>query len=108
MTPHDPIPQFEGRPVDHTMVKVRGAVPLDDLNDVVLGMDDCVQMISTFRVVGVDHTVDEKTGNLVRLQTLKPVEMALHPFDANDPNDEGIIRSLPQAVMGALEGGEDR
>lgn len=103
----NPIPHFEGRPVDHTQVKVSGTAPMDDLNDVVLGIDDAVQMVSTFRVVDVNHKVEEKTGNLVRIQTLKPVEMALHPFDTSDPSDDGIIRAIPQPVMGEIEGGSN-
>ena len=101
----NPIPHFEGRPVDHTQVKVSGTAPMDDLNDVVLGIDDAVQMVSTFRVIDVAHKVEDKTGNLVRVHVLKPVEMALHPFDNADPHDDGIIRSIPQPVMGELEGG---
>lgn len=97
------IPNFEGRPVDHTVVKVTGSTPLDDLEDVPLGIDDAVQMISVFRVVGVDHSVDPKTGKLIRVQTLKPVEMQLHPLDPSDPTDDGIIRAIPQPVMGEVE-----
>lgn len=97
------IPAFEGRPVDHTMVKMVGSAPLDDLDDVVLSIDDCVQMISMFRVVDVNFKVDEKTGLLIRVQTLKPVETALHPLDPQDPTDDGIIRAIPKAVMGELE-----
>lgn len=103
---YDP-PNFEGRPVDHTVVKMSGAAPLDDLCDIALSIDDCVQMISMFRVVGVHHKVDEKTGKLVRVQTLRPVEMALHPLDESDPNDDGIIRALPQAVMGQIGARDD-
>lgn len=96
------IPAFEGRPVDHAVVKMSGTAPLDDLCDIPLSIDDCVQMISMFRVIGVDHKVDEKTGQLVRVQILKPVETALHPLDPSDPSDDGIIRAIPQPVMGEL------
>lgn len=89
------IPSFEGHPVDATAVKVKGTAPLDDLIDVVLGVDDVVQMISQYRCVGVWHDVDEKSGLLIRVHALKPVEMALLPIDPTDPNDDGIIRALP-------------
>lgn len=97
------IPAFEGRPVDHTVVKMSGTTPLDDLEDVTLSIDDCVQMISMFRVVRVDHQVDDKTGKLIRVQTLKPIETALQPLDPNNPDDDGIIRAIPRAVMGEVE-----
>lgn len=90
------IPHFEGRPVDGIAIKMSGQVPLDEaLSEVVLGMDDAVQLISMFRVVGVYHKTDEKTGNLIRVQILKPVEAALTPIDGTDPNDDGIVRALP-------------
>lgn len=90
------IPHFEGRPVDATIVKMSGQVPLDEaLSEVVLHMDDAVQLISMFRVVGVHHKVDEKSGQLVRVQVLKPVEAALQPIDQTNPDDEGIVRALP-------------
>ena len=90
------IPAFEGRPVDSTIVKMSGSVPVAEaLGDVVLGVDDCVQMVSMFRVTGVFHKVDEKSGNLVRVQVLKPVEACLKPIDDTDPNDIGVVRALP-------------
>ena len=89
------IPAFEGHPVDATIVKVTGTAPLDDLADVVLGVDDVVQMISQYRCVGVSHAVDDK-GPLTRVHHIKPIEMALAPIDPTDPDDEGIIRALPR------------
>lgn len=86
------IPAFEGHPVEGAIVKVTGKVPLTDLDDTVLGVDDLVQMISHFRCIGVRHEVDEKTGLLVRVQILRPVEMTLKPFDESDPDDDGIKR----------------
>lgn len=90
------IPSFEGHPVEGTSVKVKGTAPLEDLQDVVLGVDDVVQMISQYRCVGVWHDVDEKTGRLIRVHALKPIEMALMPIDPSDPDDDGIIRALPR------------
>lgn len=96
----EPIPSFEGRPVDGTVVKMSGAAPLDDLNDVVLGVDDMVQMLSMFRCVAVHHKVEEKTGKLIRVHVLRPAEMALQPLDPNNPADDGIIRALPSQFGG--------
>ena len=98
------IPAFEGRPVDATLVKMSGSVPMDDLNDLVLSVDDAVQMTSLFRVVAVHHQMDAKTGNLTRVQVLKPVEAAIQPIDPSDPKDDGIIRAIPYTVGTAVAG----
>lgn len=95
------IPAFEGRPVDGTMVKMSGAAPMDEaLDGQVLGMDDMVQLVSMFQVVGVHHKIDPKTGNLIRVQIIKPIEMTLKPIDPSDPNDVGIVRAIPYAIQG--------
>jgi hypothetical protein len=93
---HKPIPAFEGHPVDATVVKVSGTAPMDDLIDVVLGVDDVVQMITQYRCVGVAHAVDDKSGLLTRVHFIKPIEMTLAPIDPSDPSDDGIIRALPR------------
>lgn len=90
------IPDFEGHPVDATTLKISGLVDGNDLTDVVVGVDDVVQMLSQYKVVGINHRVDNKTGRIIREQTLKPVEVALVPINPNDPNDDGIIRALPR------------
>lgn len=101
MGENETIPAFEGHPVEGTVVKMSGAAPLDDLDGQVIGVDDVVQMISQFRCVGIHHKVDEATGNLVRVQVLRPIEMALAPIDPSDPNDTGIVRALPRPVKGS-------
>ena len=94
------IPAFEGHPVDAAIVNVKGTAPLDDLADVVLGVDDVVQMFSQYRCVGVHHEVNDTDGRLTRVHLLKPIEMALAPSDPSDPSDDGIIRALPRPVRG--------
>jgi hypothetical protein len=96
MDMNEPIPSFEGRPVEGITVKVSGSAPLEDLNDTVLSIDDRVQLVAVYTVTGVHHQVDKATGNLIRVQTIKPAEMHLLPFNENDPNDDGVIRALPQ------------
>jgi len=98
------IPDFEGHPVEATVMKMSGAAPLDDLNDTVIGVDDVVQMISQFRCIGVFHKVEEKTGALVRVQVLRPVEFALCPLDPSNPDDDGIIRAMPRQITARAEG----
>lgn len=93
---HQPIPAFEGHPVDAAIVKITGTAPADDLADVILGVDDAFQMLTMYRCVGVSHAVDEKTGLLTRIHHVKPIEMTLAPIDPSDASDEGIIRALPR------------
>ena len=88
------IPSFEGQVVDATSIKMSGAMPVESIDeDTVLYLDDIVQLVTQFRVVGVRHDMDDKTGNLIRVQTLRPIEAMLAPFDASDPDDIGILRS---------------
>lgn len=85
------IPQFEGHPVDGVLTEVKGKVPLhEQLEGQVIGIDDIVQVVMVMRCVDVGHAADEKTGLLLRRQVLKPVEMALRPFNTDDPDDIGI------------------
>lgn len=103
----EPIPHFEGHPVIGSTVKMSGAMPQTELDDVVLGVDDVVQMISLFRCIGVQHKVDEKTGNLIRVHTLKPVEMVLYPTNPNEP-DSAIVRAPRlRRPLELVEGGAD-
>jgi hypothetical protein len=92
----DLIPPFEGHPVAHTAVKITGRLVSDDLDGYVLKHDDVVQVLTQFRVIGVHHDTDEKTGEITRIQILRPIEMVLAPIDPDDPDDDGIIRAIPQ------------
>lgn len=87
---------FEGRAVGGVTMKVSGKAPLEDLDGEPLSIDDRVQMLAIYTVTGVHHEVDAN-GELIRVQTLKPVEMHLMPFDEADPADDGIIRALVTA-----------
>ena len=48
----------------------------------------------------VRHEVEEKTGKLIRVHVLRPVELQLAPLDPEDPKDSGIIRALPMGGGG--------
>lgn len=93
------IPAFEGHPVAQTSVKMSGNVKLDDIQDEILHMDDLVQCITQFRCVGVYHQTDDKTGEITRVQVLRPIEVVLAPFDDSDPNDVGILRAIPHGSV---------
>lgn len=91
-----PIPKFEGASVASTAVKVSGTAPINDNGtDLVLSIDDRVRMVGEYRVVGVHFKVDPKTGDTIREQTLKPIELDICPWDPNDPTDDGIVRARP-------------
>lgn len=101
------MPAFEGRVVAGSSVKLSGALPASELDGQVLGVDDVVYMFATFRCIGVRHTVNEKSGEIIREHTLRPVEMVLAPTDPNDP-ESAFLRILPLAsrTVVAKEDGE--
>lgn len=90
------IPTFEGAPVAIARMKISGASAIEATDDVVISTDDRVRLVGEYRVVGVRHTVDDKTGELVREQILKPLTIQLCPWDPTDPQDDGIVRARPQ------------
>ncbi len=90
-----PIPKFEGAVVESTNTKIAGTAPIDADDHLVLSIDDRVRMVGEYRVVGVRFSVDPKTGDTVREQILKPIELALCPWDPADPTDDGIVRARP-------------
>lgn len=89
-----PIPKFEGATVESASTKITGSAPMTDEN-VVLSIDDRVRMVGEYRVVGVRFEVDPKTGDTVRTQMLKPIELSLCPWDPSDPTDTGIVHARP-------------
>jgi hypothetical protein len=76
-------------------MRITGAIPLDDVSDVPVSIDDRVRLVGEFRVVSVRHFVDPKTGDLIREQILKPLTADLTPWNPNDPTDQGILRAQP-------------
>lgn len=93
--PADPhpgmIPNFEGKDVATTRVVIGSTATLD-FDQVVVRHDDLVRVIVEARVVGIGHQVNPVTGQLERIQRLKPVEAALTPWDPADPTDGGVFR----------------
>lgn len=67
-----PIPSFCGKPVDAARVRMTSAtVDSTDVHDI----DDVVQVTFEGRVTSVDHRVNEQTGELVRVHTIKVLEV---------------------------------
>lgn len=91
-TPPDaPLPAFEGKAVDGCIMRISGATPLEDA-DVVVSVNDRVRLVGEYRVVSIRHYIDA-TGGLIREQVLKPQVATLTPWNASDPNDDGVIRA---------------
>lgn len=91
------IPRFEGRQVDAVTMKVSGTVSVFD-DGVVVSVDDRVRIVGEFRVAGVRHYVEEKSGLLIREQVLKAIDetVELCPWDPQDPRDDGVIKAVPR------------
>ena len=97
-----PLPHFEGKPVVGTAIKISGAVPMEDLEGAVIGIDDVVQVVGQFRCINVTHVVNGQ-GDLVRVQVLRPMFMVPSPIDPDDPSGDFIIKQPPAIVFGSVE-----
>lgn len=94
-TPPAPaVPDYEGKEVAATSVTLTSLANLDVENTVV-AIDDVVRFVGEGRVVGVNHVVNDKTGQLVRTQRIKVIEIAVACWDEDDPVDDGVIRGNP-------------
>jgi hypothetical protein len=85
--PHAPVstgesglPDFEGQPVDFARLKLTSVTDLE-VNDEANRMDDVVRLFVEGRVVRIDHIVDERTGKLKRVHTVKVVDAIQLPWD---------------------------
>lgn len=87
-----PIPMFEGKPVAGTSLKITSTAALD-VGDLVLKVDDIIRITVDARVSAVHHNVNERTGDLFRVQTVRPLSVEITPWNPEDPNDSGIFRA---------------
>lgn len=81
------IPPFEGHDVEFTRAKLSAAGDLEI--DAVNRIDDIVRMQVEGRVVRVDHVVDEKTGKMKRVHTIKVVDAVQITWDTDPHFHEG-------------------
>jgi hypothetical protein len=88
-----PVPTFEGHTVEGVRMKIAGQVTV--MSTDVVSVDDRLRIVGEFRVSGVRHYVDDKTGDLIREQIIRPIDgtVELTPWDAEDENDNGIVRA---------------
>lgn len=85
--PWRPIPAYEGKEVASTRLRV-GSTAAIDISDAVLKVDDIVRIVVEARVTSVNHVVNEKTGELVRIQSVKSIDAEITPWAAD--GDEGV------------------
>lgn len=74
------LPDFEGHTVNAGRIKLSGGSNLEGPaypNHI----DDIVRLFVEARVVRVDHAVDEPTGKLNRIQTIKIIDAIQLPWD---------------------------
>jgi hypothetical protein len=88
-------PAFEGIPVRETTVKLNGEGKVESLAGLVVSIDDRVRLVGEFKVVGVNHKVDAKTGEVIREMVFKASNLELAPWDPADPTDDGVLRARP-------------
>lgn len=86
-----PVPMFEGKPVATTKLKLTSTAGLD-VNNMVLKVDDIIRIVVDARVSQVHHNVNERTGDLERVQTAKALTVEITPWNPDDPNDTGVFR----------------
>lgn len=75
------LPAFEGSAPDFARIKLTSVSDLEAGEDEAHHLDDVVRMFVEGRVVRVDHVVDDKSGKLKRVHTIKVVEAILLPWD---------------------------
>lgn len=86
-----PVPMFEGKPVSATKLKITSTAGLD-VGDRVLKVDDIIRILVDARVSQVHHNVNERNGDLERVQTAKALAVEIVPWNADDPKDTGVWR----------------
>jgi hypothetical protein len=72
---HSGLPKFEGQEVATARLRMTSVSSLDLEDDKPFRIDDMVKLFVEGRVTRVDHVVDEKSGELRRVHTIR-VELA--------------------------------
>lgn len=74
------LPHFEGEEVHQLRAKLTSANGLE-LGDDPHRLDQTIAMVVTGRVTRIDHIVDERTGQLARVEAFKVIEATEIPWD---------------------------
>ena len=74
------IPFFEGQIVDFTKALFTSGTNLE-INDAVFRTDEIAQFVVEARCAGVNHKVNEKTGAMERVHSMKVLDVLVIPFE---------------------------
>ena len=74
------IPNFEGQSVDFTKASFTSGTNLE-IDDKVFRTDEVVQFIVEARCAGINHKVNEKTGCLERVHSMKVIDVLPVPYE---------------------------
>lgn len=78
--PSAAIPFFEGQIVDFTKASFTSGTNLE-IDDAVFRTDEIVQFVVEARCAGVNHKVNEKTGAMERVHTMKVIDVLPVPYE---------------------------
>lgn len=70
------IPAFEGHPVTGTKAQITSVSALE-IADKVFGLDEIVKIVVEARVQNIQHKVNQTSGKLERVHTLKAVDVVV-------------------------------
>jgi hypothetical protein len=78
--PSKAIPFFEGQIVDFTKASFTSGTNLE-IDDAVFRVDEVVQFVVEARCAGIAHKVNEKSGAMERVHTMKVIDVLPIPFE---------------------------
>lgn len=74
------IPFFEGQMVNFTKASFTSGSNLE-IEDKVFRTDEIVQFVVEARCAGINHKVNEKTGDLERIHSMKVIDVLPVPYE---------------------------
>lgn len=74
------LPKFEGQEVNDSRFKLTSVTDLE-VDESAHRIDDIMRLFVEGRITRVDHVVDEKTGLLKRVHTIKVIDAIPLPWD---------------------------
>lgn len=74
------VPSFEGQSVDFTKASFTSGTNLE-IDDKVFRTDEVVQFLVEARCAGINHKVNEKTGSLERVHSMKVIDVLPVPYE---------------------------
>lgn len=74
------VPKFEGNEVAGTKAQITSVSALE-IGDKVFGLDEVVKIVVEARVQNIQHKVDQASGKLYRVHTLKAADVVVVDWD---------------------------